>query len=674
MTVRRLPGGKVRNVLVLAAALATASVTRAITITGYSSTANDRFSSGFPLAPVPNANANFIGKDYDWSGVGWSTTTYYASSYKGFAVLSPQHFLTAQHYEYASLNETTAGVRVRGIDGSVYSQSAGAISNLGVGAKLTNGGQTNYDLAIGKLNGSITTPANMARLAVFDLHQTSSADTITNYGLPLFHYGRSDTTNGSSRVGSASVVSYSYLGGDPKQIVLATPQTTVQLQIGDSGAPALYGWTNPNGDKQLTVVALNSYVQSGNNYLSMLATTDGIAAANSVMTPDGFALRVNGPPVATWSGSSNTNINSNAAWGAGPGVGGTSDLFVLFNAATASSNTPNVNTAYNLRGLYFKSTVAANDGFTFAGASTLTIGRGGVTNYDNSRQTFTAPLALGDHQYWDVGSGGVTAGNINNNGKLLEIAGTGTAILSGNVSGSGAVALSGSRLEMTGTSAYTGATWVHSGTLNVSGSIATSSGVRLAAGTRLDGTGRVSVIQGAGSVNPGNSPGILTATSVNPSSGLDFAFELTQTGSPVYGNASASGNDVLRITGGTPFTQALGASNQIAVYFNVGSLQNSTVFRGGIYLDTDTDFLDQIQNASYVYYLADPGGPVSYNGVNYSLYTGPLTFDLSTVASSADFGAGTVNGGVMQWAIVPEPASLSMLLSGAMFLIRRRAR
>jgi hypothetical protein len=46
----------------------------AITITAYSDTVNDRFSSGFPLAPIANADGSFIGYGLDFSGVGWSTT------------------------------------------------------------------------------------------------------------------------------------------------------------------------------------------------------------------------------------------------------------------------------------------------------------------------------------------------------------------------------------------------------------------------------------------------------------------------------------------------------------------------------------------------------------------------------------------------------------------------
>jgi hypothetical protein len=92
-----------------------------------------------------------------------------------------------------------------------------------------------------------------------------------------------------------------------------------------------------------------------------------------------------------------------------------------------------------LRGLSFKSTGSGTLGFTFSGTGTLTVGRGGITNYDTSRQTISSTIALGASQYWDVGPGGVTAAAINTGtaGYLLEIDGSGTARLNGAISGSG---------------------------------------------------------------------------------------------------------------------------------------------------------------------------------------------------------------------------------------------
>src|SRR5262245_51536515 len=53
----------------------------------------DRFSGGFPSAPVANTSAQFIGRNYNLSGIGWSPVQ------PAFAVamISPQHFIGAFH-------------------------------------------------------------------------------------------------------------------------------------------------------------------------------------------------------------------------------------------------------------------------------------------------------------------------------------------------------------------------------------------------------------------------------------------------------------------------------------------------------------------------------------------------------------------------------------------------
>jgi len=374
---------------------------------------------------------------------------------------------------------------------------------------------------------------------------------------------------------------------------------------------------------------------------------------------------VDGPVTMNWVGgdgtpAQRTHLNRLANWS---GSSVSVDKYAGFDGDATSFRSINVNDALNLRGLYFLDTESSTLGFTFGGTSVLTLGRGGITNYDASRQTFTAPLALGDHQYWEVGSGGVTATNINTNGRLLEIAGSGTAIINGVVSGGGGLALSGSRLELNGTSTYTGTTWVHTGRLAVDGSITASSGVILGTWGELSGSGAVSTISGSGSVHPGNSPGILTAEAVDPAGGLDFFFEFTQLGAPIFSQPDGSGNDLLRLTGGTPFVNALGANNDVAIFFDLATaLAVNDVFRGGFFTDNNSSFNASILDGNFLFYLADPGGSINYEGTLYSLYSGPLLFEVGTVAQIADFGSGDVNGYIMEITVIPEPATVALLL------------
>lgn len=654
----------------------------ALDVTDYSATVNDRFASGFPTSPVPNTSGSFVGAAYDWSGVGWSTTTYAQTSYKGLALLSPRHFLTAQHYENGGL--LTQGVRILSRDGNVATQANTGVDNLGYGIVVTNGGVTAPDLAIGTLANQITAPANMARYAVLDLNNSSAAPTFSNYvGLTALAYGRGAVTNGSPRVGSAVIDSAGTASADPTSSIVLTLRSgtpSVQLVEGDSGSPLLVGWQNPVGAQELTVIGLNSAVSDPYNVMSFLAVPGAMNAANNVMTPDGFALRVQGNLNALWTGALNSSISLAGNWSGGART----DQYVGFDASGSTPTTVNLNAATNLRGLYFASGTAASQGFTFTGAQTLTIGRGGLTSYSTLVQTFNAPLTLGDHQYWNVGPGGVTAATINTNGKLLEIAGSGTARITGAVTGAGGLALSGHRLEITGFNSYSGGTWVHAGRLVVDGNIASSSGVSIATDAEVGGSGIVAALSGSGLVGPGNSPGILTAPSVDAAGGLDFAFELTQQGSPTWANAAASGNDVLRLTDlTTPFTTTLAPANVINVYFSATALAMGDTFQGGFFTDKSGDFLSSVANATYAYYVRGDGlgTDVIYNGQGY--YTLDMDFwaafervDVSTVSvAAANFATGTVNNGqVMQFVAVPEPTALMLAAIGAAIAIARRRR
>lgn len=245
----------------------------------------------------------------------------------------------------------------------------------------------------------------------------------------------------------------------------------------------------------------------------------------------------------------------------------------------------------------------------------------------------------------------------------LDVATGTTHVFSGKIGGTypgfGLNKIGSGRQALTGTNSYSGVTTVSAGRLEVDGSIAASSGLSVSIGGTLSGDGRVSALSGAGLVAPGSGE-ILTGTKVDPSGGLDFAFKFALAGAPNYGNAAASGNDLLHLTDAAPFVLSLTAANAITVDFSGATLVLGQTYQGGFFVDA------AVPNSTL------GGASFSFTGMNglSAQYDGLVT------VPSAAFATGSVAGGrVMQFTIVPEPGTASLAaLAAFVFLLRRPRR
>ncbi len=313
--------------------------------------------------------------------------------------------------------------------------------------------------------------------------------------------------------------------------------------------------------------------------------------------------------------------------------------------------------------------------------------------------------------YNDVNfNGGASIGDGSSNGAFVfhganNTLASGTQTITTNVAttfvngitGAGGLTKSGAHaLTLKGLNTYTGDTVIESGKLVLDGSILGSKEIRLAAGAVLGGHGRFDgTISGAGSVDPGNSPGILVTGTIDPSGGLDFNFEFTQTGAATWTNSSASGNDVLVANVPTPaFTANLTNANTVNLYFSTAMTATFTAsawtsMQGGFFtIDNTNSLASAIAGADFQFYFQGTGaGQITYNTVTYVPQATARSSGLlpasgqgfvirqATVAS-ANFQSpvGTViNGLSMEVVSVPEPSTWVMgLMAAGVALARRR--
>lgn len=118
----------------------------AIVIRNYNPAVHDRFSSGFPNAPV--MNANFIHGASRFTGVGW----WYQSGNPSaadiqFTLVSPRHVVSVRHLS-GNFSGGAQQVRFVGSDGQAHTRTIQPFTNIAVGAEMK-------DLAIAELSAPL---------------------------------------------------------------------------------------------------------------------------------------------------------------------------------------------------------------------------------------------------------------------------------------------------------------------------------------------------------------------------------------------------------------------------------------------------------------------------------------------------------------------------------------
>lgn len=182
-------------------------------------------------------------------------------------------------------------------------------------------------------------------------------------------------------------------------------------------------------------------------------------------------------------------------------------------------------------------------------------------------------------------------------------------------------------------------------------------------GGKVDGHGTVKAVSGSGIVSPDGTSGpdgILTVGTISPEAGMSFTLDLmAATSEPDWSNPTVSRNDVLRITGSSPFTAPLASANVVRLF--VGSslapvtLAENMAFQGGFF--TTNDQTASIADATYVAYIygdgqgtdIEHGGSMYYTLANYNTkQSTSLSPTIAMIPTTAGFVDGATSGYVMQ--------------------------
>jgi autotransporter-associated beta strand protein len=628
------------------------SLASALTINGYDPTRHNRFSSGYPTAPVANTDADFIGLGYDWSGVGWSAT----NSSQSVVLLGPQHFLYANHYP------PSATLQFCSSDGELKSYDVQTLSG-------SLGPSTTSDLAVGVLSEPIPSTDNVTYYSILFLGYSPAS----YYDYDLYVYGF------TARIGIGSIDSVvngittkdgvfhsGYYFGYPFD---TTTPDLATLQTGDSGSPSfLYD----DATKQLYIAGAHFATSSTEGYDSALPLM--LKYVNAYMAQTGYLPYVYTPVTAAWTGASSSSWGGGSNWSPSQvpldvlsGGDVMSCASVLFDGAATTRLSINLNGNRTVTSITFAAADGAN-AFTISQGSsgTLTIGEAGITNNDDEVQTFNCPIKLRSSQRWDVGQGGLLVGGSINTGtdNLLVIEGEGNVTLSGAISGSGGIAKHGSGTLTLGNSSnsYTGTTWIIAGILAlgnnaaipgssavvVNGGTLDLSGLSIASETLTisgSGSGGIGAIVNSNTTGTAISSGavILSGNAVIGGSGditlsgsLDYGNytltkigcgTLTISGSQIWGNNASAAV----LPGTVYYQQAAGATT------SVDASTSTLLIADGAVVNVDASnndpFTDDAASAQHVEIINEASGEFN------------LTAGDCTVAGISGAGSTSVSGG-----------------------------
>ncbi|MFM7243413.1 MAG: lamin tail domain-containing protein [Planctomycetaceae bacterium] len=194
------------------------------------------------------------------------------------------------------------------------------------------------------------------------------------------------------------------------------------------------------------------------------------------------------------------------------------------------------------------------------------------------------------------------------------------------------------------------------------------------AGGRVDGYGAIKLVSGTGIVSPDGTSGpdgIFTVGSLVPAGGMSFNLDLGAANTqPTWSNPTQSVNDVLRLTGTTPFTTPLASDNVVRLFLGTTTLSAGDWFDAGFF--TTTNRSSAIGSATYsTYVLGDGlGADIEHSGLHYYTLANwntkagtSLGSTVTMVSTTASFdGSTSTPGWIMRttYAVAPSVITINV--------------
>ncbi len=475
----------------------------AITINGFTATANNRWTAT-PTDPLtgpftPNTNAAFVGLTYDFSGVGWQSSS---TSYKDLSVtlVSPMHFAAGKHVGFSYNNQSYTFANATN---TLVSRSMGPTLNK---ADITFNGGPFPEVRVVRLDTGFT-PSDQVR--VYRLLDVGETTNIIGYPAVLLGHDGSGS-NYQRRIGLSTVTAVEITGSETIRFdttSVATNYATAYV-TGDSGSPSFIVY-----EGQLHFAGCHWFANLMDSNWMLPGIYPGV---NAYLSADGYALRwtIDSSKAKNWNGNINGTFGTLGNWLGGSGLP-SATVSAVFAAAETSNRSINLAAPATVRGIRVKAAAGTNP-FTLTG-STLTLHESGLRNEDADTLTINNAITLGGSQNWEAANGPISlGGNIATAGFLVVLSGEQAITLTGNFTGTGSVAwdnpgtwtpasgqlalttgklfVQRGTVNLTSANTYSGGTVVTGGTLlatNPTGSATGTAAVTLANTARLGGNGTI---------------------------------------------------------------------------------------------------------------------------------------------------------------------------------------